>query len=95
MESTHFSIFDTVFANWKFWKDPKQKTPFRESTYLETFQHRETNAVAFSGPSSPKPGVITIANAVFGSKSQINLNVLANAFRLDKNIVIFSDGLLK
>ncbi|KAK8634167.1 hypothetical protein V6N13_014996 [Hibiscus sabdariffa] len=22
-ESTHISIFDTVFANWEFWKDPK------------------------------------------------------------------------
>ncbi|KAK8628344.1 hypothetical protein V6N13_064053 [Hibiscus sabdariffa] len=38
MESTHISIFDTVFANWKFWKDPKQETPFREPTCLETFK---------------------------------------------------------
>ncbi|KAK8634159.1 hypothetical protein V6N13_014988 [Hibiscus sabdariffa] len=53
---------------------------------------RETNAVAFAGLSSPNPGVITIANAVFGSKSNINTYVLVNAFQLDKNVVIFSHG---
>ncbi|KAK9017514.1 hypothetical protein V6N11_079996 [Hibiscus sabdariffa] len=69
---------------------PKQKTPFGNQ-----LQHRETNAVACAGLSSPNPGVITIANAVFRSKSHINPYVLANAFQLDKNVVNFSHGLLK
>ncbi|XP_038725238.1 germin-like protein subfamily 1 member 16 [Tripterygium wilfordii] len=47
----------------------------------------KTNAVAFAGLSSQNFGVITIANAVFGSKPPINLEVLTKAFQLDKNIV--------
>ena len=47
----------------------------------------KTPAVAFAGLSSQNPGVITIANAVFGSTPPINPDVLAKAFRLDKNIV--------
>ncbi|XP_059439251.1 germin-like protein subfamily 1 member 13 [Corylus avellana] len=47
------------------------------------FNVGHTNAVAFSGLSSQNPGVITIANAVFGSNPPINPNVLAKAFQLD------------
>jgi hypothetical protein len=37
--------------------------------------------------SSQNPGVITIANAVFGSTPPIRSDVLAKAFQVDKNIV--------
>ncbi|XP_031128634.1 putative germin-like protein 2-1 [Ipomoea triloba] len=46
-----------------------------------------TKAVAFAGLSSQNPGVITIANAVFGSDPAINGDVLAKAFQVDKNTV--------
>ncbi|KAK8634006.1 hypothetical protein V6N13_014835 [Hibiscus sabdariffa] len=46
-----------------------------------------TPAVAFAGLSSQNAGVITIANAVFGSNPPINLDVLTKAFQLDKNVV--------
>ncbi|KAG6651836.1 germin-like protein subfamily 1 member 13 [Carya illinoinensis] len=45
------------------------------------------NAVAFAGLSSQNPGVITIANAVFGSDPKINPDVLTKAFQVDKNLV--------
>ena len=51
------------------------------------FNIGQTNAVAFAGLSSQNPGVITIANAVFGSNPPINPDILANAFQLDKNVV--------
>ncbi|GLT68522.1 hypothetical protein SLA2020_407430 [Shorea laevis] len=51
------------------------------------FNTGKTNAVAIAGLSSQNPGVITIANAVFGSDPPINPNVLAKAFQLDKNII--------
>ncbi|MFQ6654584.1 hypothetical protein Gotur_025506, partial [Gossypium turneri] len=51
------------------------------------FNIGSTNAVAFSALSSQNPGVITIANAVFGSDPAINPDVLAKAFHLDQNIV--------
>uniref|UniRef100_A0A2N9EQ32 Cupin type-1 domain-containing protein n=1 Tax=Fagus sylvatica TaxID=28930 RepID=A0A2N9EQ32_FAGSY len=47
----------------------------------------QTNVVAFAGLSSQNPGVITIANAVFGSNPPINPDVLVKAFQLDKNVV--------
>ncbi|KAL5537476.1 hypothetical protein UlMin_046277 [Ulmus minor] len=47
-----------------------------------------TPAVAFAGLSSQNAGVITIANTVFGSDPSIYPDVLAKAFKLDKNIVI-------
>ncbi|XP_022718998.1 germin-like protein subfamily 1 member 13 [Durio zibethinus] len=51
------------------------------------FNIGNTNAIAFAGLSSQNPGVITIANAVFGSNPPINPDVLAKAFQLDKNVV--------
>ncbi|CAN1220209.1 Putative germin-like protein 2-2 [Linum perenne] len=45
------------------------------------------NAVAIAGLSSQNPGVITIANAVFGSKPDISSDILAKAFQVDKNVV--------
>ncbi|KAG2705499.1 hypothetical protein I3843_05G049300 [Carya illinoinensis] len=47
----------------------------------------KSNAIAFAGLSSQNPGVITIANAVFGSEPPINPDVLAKAFQVDKNLV--------
>ena len=47
----------------------------------------KTNALAISGLSSQNPGVITIADAVFGSNPPINPDVLTKAFQLDKNVV--------
>ncbi|KAL6324007.1 hypothetical protein AAG906_006278 [Vitis piasezkii] len=51
------------------------------------FNVGKTNAVAIAGLSSQNPGVITIANAVFGSDPPINADVLTRAFQLDKNVV--------
>ncbi|KAI9187131.1 hypothetical protein LWI28_024809 [Acer negundo] len=51
------------------------------------FNIGKTNAVAFAGLSSQNPGVITIANAVFGSDPPINHDVLARAFQLDQKVV--------
>uniref|UniRef100_A0A7N0T6A3 Germin-like protein n=1 Tax=Kalanchoe fedtschenkoi TaxID=63787 RepID=A0A7N0T6A3_KALFE len=45
------------------------------------------NAVAIAALSSQNPGVITVANAVFGAKPEINSDVLVKAFQLDKNVV--------
>ncbi|KAI3997511.1 hypothetical protein MKX01_008118 [Papaver californicum] len=47
----------------------------------------KTPAVAIAALSSQNPGVITIANAVFGSKEPINDDVLAKAFQVDKKVV--------
>ncbi|KAG6518939.1 putative germin-like protein 2-2 [Zingiber officinale] len=51
------------------------------------FNRGKTNAIAFAGLSSQNPGVITIANAVFGSKPPISDDVLAKAFQVDKNLI--------
>ncbi|KAJ7971851.1 Germin-like protein subfamily 1 member [Quillaja saponaria] len=45
------------------------------------------NAVAFAFLGSQNPGVITIANAVFGSNPPISAEVLTKAFQVDKNVV--------
>jgi len=45
------------------------------------------NAVAIAALSSQNPGVITIANAVFGSKPPISDEILAKAFQVDKNVI--------
>ncbi|CAK7345895.1 unnamed protein product [Dovyalis caffra] len=45
------------------------------------------NVVAIAALSSQNPGVITIANAVFGSTPEIPVDILAKAFQLDKNVV--------
>ena len=47
------------------------------------FNIGKINSVAFAGLSSHNPSVITIANAVFGSKPPINPDVLAKAFLLN------------
>ena len=47
----------------------------------------KTKALAFASFNSQNPGVITIANAVFGSTPPINPDVLIKAFQLDKNVI--------
>ncbi|XP_057964076.1 germin-like protein subfamily 1 member 14 [Malania oleifera] len=47
----------------------------------------KTNALAIAGLSSQNPGVITIANAVFGSNPPISVDVLTKAFQVDKNVI--------
>ncbi|KAI3703915.1 hypothetical protein L1987_74111 [Smallanthus sonchifolius] len=44
-------------------------------------------AIAIAGLSSQNPGVITIANAVFGSNPDITGDILAKAFQVDINVV--------
>ncbi|KAG8383652.1 hypothetical protein BUALT_Bualt04G0036200 [Buddleja alternifolia] len=51
------------------------------------FNVGHTNVVAFAGLSSQNPGVITIANAVFGSDPPINQDVLTKAFQVEKNVI--------
>jgi quercetin dioxygenase-like cupin family protein len=51
------------------------------------FNVGHTNAIALSGLSSQNVGVITIANAVFGSNPPINPDVLSKAFQLDNKII--------
>ncbi|KAJ0078496.1 hypothetical protein Patl1_23058 [Pistacia atlantica] len=51
------------------------------------FNIANTNAVSIAALSSQNPGVITIANAVFGSDPAFNPDFLAKAFRLDANVV--------
>ncbi|KAK2991026.1 hypothetical protein RJ640_018021 [Escallonia rubra] len=45
------------------------------------------NAVAIAALSSQNPGVIPIANAVFGSNPHISNDILVRAFQVDKNVV--------
>ncbi|XP_059295840.1 putative germin-like protein 2-1 [Lycium ferocissimum] len=45
------------------------------------------NAVAIGALSSQNPGVISIANAVFGSEPVISTDVLAKAFQVDDTVV--------
>ncbi|KAL3838918.1 hypothetical protein ACJIZ3_023509 [Penstemon smallii] len=47
----------------------------------------KTNAYAFAGLSSQNPGVITIANSVFGSDPSINPDVLTKAFQVEKDVI--------
>ncbi|KAK8542941.1 hypothetical protein V6N13_136510 [Hibiscus sabdariffa] len=51
------------------------------------FNIGKTEAVAIAGLSSQNAGVITIANAVFGSNPPINPDVLTKAFQLNKNMI--------
>ncbi|CAL9150494.1 unnamed protein product [Musa hybrid cultivar] len=51
------------------------------------FNHGTKNAVALAALSSQNPGLITVANAVFGSKPAISDDVLAKAFQVDEKTV--------
>jgi Cupin len=60
---------------------------FPEGLIHFQFNNVMAPAVALSGLSSQNPGVITIANAVFGAKPPISDEILAKAFMLDKKTV--------
>ena len=47
----------------------------------------QTNAVAFPHFNSQNPGIITIANAIFGSNPPIFPDVLTKAFQLDRDMI--------
>ncbi|XP_058102611.1 putative germin-like protein 2-1 [Magnolia sinica] len=51
------------------------------------FNTGKTNAVVIAALSSQNPGVITIADAVFGSKPPISDDVLAKAFQVDNKVI--------
>ncbi|CAA2961795.1 germin subfamily 1 member 17 [Olea europaea subsp. europaea] len=65
---------------------------FPEGLIHFQFNVGKTNAVVFAGLSSQNPGVITIANAVFGSNPPINLDVLTKAFQVDANVIKYLQG---
>ncbi|KFK33231.1 hypothetical protein AALP_AA6G347400 [Arabis alpina] len=52
------------------------------------FNVGKTPAIAFAALSSQNPGVVTIANTVFGSNPAIEPNVLARAFQLDPKVIM-------
>ncbi|PIN00528.1 hypothetical protein CDL12_26968 [Handroanthus impetiginosus] len=60
---------------------------FPEGLIHFQFNVGHENAVAFAGLSSQNPGVITIANAVFGSDPPINKDVLIKAFQVDRKVI--------
>nr|XP_009786133.1 PREDICTED: germin-like protein subfamily 1 member 14 [Nicotiana sylvestris] len=86
-----------VFVNGKICKDPKVVNAddfFKSGLNIPGNTSNQVgsavtavNAVAFAGLSSQNPGVITIANAVFGSDPPINDDVLAKAFQVDKKVI--------
>ncbi|KAL6888620.1 hypothetical protein ACP4OV_009646 [Aristida adscensionis] len=51
------------------------------------FNYGTCKAVAIAGLSSQNPGVITVANTVFGSEPSISDDILAKAFQVDKNTI--------
>nr|GMD53624.1 germin-like protein subfamily 1 member 13 [Ipomoea batatas] len=60
---------------------------FPEGLIHFQFNVGKTKAIAFAGLSSQNPGVITIANAVFGSDPPINPDVLTKAFQVDDKVI--------
>lgn len=51
------------------------------------FNYGTCNVVALAALSSQNPGVITVANAVFGSKPSISDDILAKAFQVEKKTI--------
>ncbi|KAL6888538.1 hypothetical protein ACP4OV_009564 [Aristida adscensionis] len=51
------------------------------------FNYGTCNAVAIAGLSSQNPGVVTVANTVFGSDPSISGDILSKAFQVDKNTI--------
>ncbi|GFY87461.1 RmlC-like cupins superfamily protein [Actinidia rufa] len=66
---------------------PGEAFVFPEGLIHFQFNTGKTNAVAIAALSSQNPGVITIANAVFGSDPKISADVLTKAFQVDKKVV--------
>ncbi|XP_031497475.1 putative germin-like protein 2-1, partial [Nymphaea colorata] len=74
--------------NWLFTKKLYIRDVFVFPQGLIHFQQNvgEGGAVAIAALSSQNPGVITIANAVFGAKPPIYDDLLAKAFQTDKKV---------
>ncbi|KAK4410273.1 Germin-like protein subfamily 1 member 18 [Sesamum angolense] len=53
----------------------------------------KTNGAAFASLNSQNPGVVTLANALFGSEPSIYSDVLAKAFQVDKKVVDYLQSL--
>ncbi|KAF7103705.1 hypothetical protein CFC21_104668 [Triticum aestivum] len=51
------------------------------------YNNRTSNAVAIAALSSQNPGVITIANAVFGAEPSIPAGITTKAFQVEKSTV--------
>ncbi|KAG0448829.1 hypothetical protein HPP92_027642 [Vanilla planifolia] len=62
-------------------------TSNNENKLFTKFNIGKTYAVAIAALSSQNPGVVTVANAVFGSNPKIDPYVLAKAFQLDLKTV--------
>ncbi|CAD6244548.1 unnamed protein product [Miscanthus lutarioriparius] len=60
---------------------------FPEGLIHFQFNYGTKSTVALAALSSQNPGVITVANAVFGSKPSISDDVLAKAFQVDKQTI--------
>ncbi|KAK2972675.1 hypothetical protein RJ640_003516 [Escallonia rubra] len=58
-----------------------------EWPYMQKSQLGQVNYVAIAALSSQNPGVIPIANVVFGSNPDMSTDILVKAFQLNKNVV--------
>ena len=90
IEGTLYVGFVTSFPEFKLFSKVLNKGDvfvFPEGLIHFQFNTGAVPAVAISGLSSQNPGVIPIAKAVFGSNLPISDEVLAKAFKLDKNTV--------
>jgi len=65
---------------------------FPEGLIHFQFNNGKSKAIAFAGLSSQNPGVITIANAVFGSDPPINPDILTKAFQVEKDVINYLQG---
>ncbi|KAL6843113.1 hypothetical protein ACP4OV_026826 [Aristida adscensionis] len=90
LEGTLYVGFVTSNPNKLFAKVLKKGDVFVFPEGLIHFQFNpsyDKPAVAIAALSSQNPGVITIANAVFGSKPPISDDVLAKAFQVEKGTI--------
>ncbi|KAG8383958.1 hypothetical protein BUALT_Bualt04G0068000 [Buddleja alternifolia] len=72
--------------------NPGDAFVFPEGLIHFQFNVGHKNAIAFAGLSSQNPGVITIANAVFGSDPPINQAVLTKAFQVEKKVIDYLEA---
>ncbi|WVZ83885.1 hypothetical protein U9M48_031010 [Paspalum notatum var. saurae] len=90
LEGTLYLGFVTSNPNKLFSKVVKKGDVFVFPKAMIHFQmnlDHEKPAAALSSLSSQNPGVITVANAVFGSKPPISDDVLAKAFQVEKKLI--------
>jgi quercetin dioxygenase-like cupin family protein len=90
LEGTLYLGFVTSNPNRLFSKVVKKGDVFVFPKAMIHFQMNlahDKPAAALSSLSSQNPGVITIANAVFGSKPPISDDVLATAFQVEKDLI--------